>query len=143
GEVGGDQLEVALGGQRVEQAPTAAVGVVRHHQAVARLQQRVQHEGDRTHAGGGDHAAGAAFQVAQRLGQQVAGRIAAAGVVVLALVAEAVEAEVARQHDRRGHRAVGGVAVDAGPHRGGGRTAGGGNVGGGLGAHAAAPLPRR
>ncbi len=141
GQVGGDQLEMALARQRVEQAPAATVGVVRHHQPVARLQQRVEHQVDRAHAGGGDHPAGAAFQFRQRFAEQVAGRVAAAGVVVLALVAEAVEAEVGRQHQRRGHRAIGGIAIDAGTHgRGGAAT---GHIGSGGQAHAFSPGRRR
>ncbi|MCW0450367.1 hypothetical protein NB706_003201 [Xanthomonas sacchari] len=141
GQVGGDQFEVALLRQRVEQAPATAVRVVRHHQLVAWLQQRIEHQVDRAHAGGGDHAAGAAFQFRQRFAEQVAGGVAAAGVVVLALVAEAVEAEVRRQHDRRGHRTVGGIAVDAGADRGGGGTTGQIGVVGS--AHAATPVGRR
>src|SRR5690606_10603621 len=94
--------------------------------------------GDRAHAGGGDHAPGAALEPGQGLAQQVAGGIAAAGVVVAALVAEAVEAEVAREHQRWRDRTVGGVAVDARAHRAGGRAAvaGGGEV---AGVHAESP----
>ncbi len=142
GQVGGDQLEMALLRQRVEQAPAAAVRVVRHHQAVARLQQRVEHQVDRAHAGGSDHPASPSFQLGQRFAQQIPGGIAAAGVVVLALVAETVEAEIGRQHDRRGHRAIGGVAIDAGADGGGGGTtvavAGGFEL-----AHGFSPLSRR
>ncbi len=124
GEVGGDQGEVALLRQCIEQAPAATVRIVRHHQGIARLQQCVQHQVDRAHAGGGDDAASAAFQFGQCFAQQVAGRVAAARVVVLPLVAEAIETEVGRQHDRRGDRTVGGVAVDAGADSGSGAATG-------------------
>ncbi|MNT16941.1 hypothetical protein D3C72_1520680 [compost metagenome] len=124
GQVGDDQFEMALLRQRVEQAPAAAVRIMWHHQGIARLQQCVQHQVDRAHAGGRDHAAGAAFQFGQRFAQQVARGIATAGVVVLPLVAEAFKAEVRRQHDRRRDRAVGGVPIDAGADGGGGATTG-------------------
>ena len=85
---------MALARQRIEQPPAAAVAVVRHHECVARLQQRVQHQRDRGHAGRRDHAAGAAFEFGERIAEQVARRIAAARVVVTALVVEAGEAEI-------------------------------------------------
>src|SRR5690606_1721664 len=82
--------------------------------------QRVQQQGDRSHAAGGHHAAGAAFEIGQRRAKQVAGGVAAAGVVVLALAADAFEAEVRRQHQRRHHGAKRRVAVDARAHGAGG-----------------------
>src|SRR5690606_33233951 len=82
----------------------------------------------------------AALEFGQRLAQQVAGRVAAAGVVVLPLLVETGEAEVAGQHQRRRHRAVGGIAVDAGAHRAGGATAIGGVRGARAKAHTDAPM---
>src|SRR5690606_40668791 len=101
-----------------------------------------QHQGDRGHAGGGDGAAGTAFEFGQRLAEQVAGGIAAAGVVVLPLVVEAGEAEVGGQHQRRGDRTEGLVAVDAGAHGAGGGGATGAIDGSVVEAHALSPLSR-
>ena len=58
---------------------------MRGEQRVAGPQQRVQRQRDRGHAGRGDDAAGAALESGQRIAEQVAGRVAAAGVVVAAL----------------------------------------------------------
>jgi hypothetical protein len=61
---------------------------VRHHQQLARLKQ-LQHQPDCRHAAGGDHCANTTFELVQRLGQQVAGGVAAARVVVAALAIKA------------------------------------------------------
>src|SRR3546814_1768138 len=82
------------------------------------------------------------FEFGQRLAEQVAGGIAAAGVVVLPFVVEACEAEVARQHQRRGDRTEGRVAVDAGAHGAGGGAATGAVGRSVVEAHAMSPLPR-
>jgi len=84
------QLEPALAGTGAKQTMRAAIAVVRHHQQLARLKQ-FQHQSDRRHAAGGDYGTGTAFEFAQRLGKQVAGGIAAAGVIVAALAIEAGE----------------------------------------------------
>jgi hypothetical protein len=121
-QIGEHEFEVALLRERVEQAPAAAIRVVRGHEDLARREARVQHQRDRRHAGGGHHAARAAFQRGERIGEQVARGIAAAGVVVAALLVEAGEAEVRREHQWRRHRAEGLVMIDARAHRRGGRV---------------------
>ena len=92
-----------------EQAERAAVAVVRRDDARADRQQ-VTDQRDRAHAGAGDDGARAAFEIGERLGQQVARRIARAAVVVLALVAEAAKRVGGRKMQRRHHRA-GHIAV--------------------------------
>src|SRR3546814_2436917 len=52
-------------------------------------------------AAGSDHCASAAFEFVQRLGQQVAGGIAAAGVIVTALAVETGERKIGGQVQRR------------------------------------------
>src|SRR5699024_7034520 len=56
------------------------------------------------------------------IAQQIAGGIAAAGVVIATRLAETFKAEVGREHQRRHHRAPGRIGLDAGAYRpGGGR----------------------
>ena len=122
------QLEMPLLGAGVQQATGAAVTVVRRDQQVARLQQG-QGQVDGGHAGGGDDGARAAFQFGQGFGQDVAGRVARAAVVVLPLLLEAGEGIVGRQIERRHDRAVGRVRIHA-------RAGGDGVRIGGTGSHA-------
>jgi pimeloyl-ACP methyl ester carboxylesterase len=114
GEVARLELEQALGRERGEQPPAAAVAIVRGEQALAGREQRMEDGGDRAHAARGDERAGAAFEVGERLSEDVAGRIAAARILIARLLIEVREAEVRRQSDRRNDGAVCGVAVDSG-----------------------------
>ena len=101
-----------------EQAERAAITIVRRDDARAHRQQ-VADQRDRAHARTRDDGARAAFEIRQRVGQQVARRIARAAVVVLALVAEAAKGIGGRQMQRR-HHGAGHVAVfEAGAHRAG------------------------
>ncbi len=118
GEVDEIHREAAFFCPRVEQAPSAAVAIVRRqHMAAGRHQ--FQHQRHRRHAAGRDHRTGALLQFGQRVAEQVAGRIAAARIVVRALATEAIEAVVARQVQRWHHRPVLGIGFDAGTHGGG------------------------
>ena len=108
-EVDEIHLELAALVPGREQPERAAITIMRRDDARARRQQ-VTDQRDRAHAGARDHRAGAAFEIRQRLGQQVARRIARAAVVVLALVAEAAEGIGGRQMQRR-HHGPGHVAV--------------------------------
>ena len=94
---------------RREQPERAAVAVVRRDDARAD-RQHVADQRDGAHAGSRDDGARAAFEIGERIGQQVARRIARAAVVVLALVAEAAEGvgrrEVQRRHHGAGHVAI-------------------------------------
>ncbi|MNQ71508.1 hypothetical protein D3C85_861770 [compost metagenome] len=121
----GDAEMTLLGAGR-QQAVGAAIAVVRRDQQLAGVEQ-AQRQVDRGHAGGGDDGAGAAFQLGQGLGQDVAGRVARARVVVFPLLVEAGEGIVGRQIQRRHDRAVGRVRIDA---RAGGDGAGIGGTGG-------------
>ena len=100
---------------RVEQAERAAVAVVRRDDARAHGQQMAD-ERDGAHAGAGDDPARAAFEIGERLGQQVARRIARAAVVVLAFVAEAAEREGRREMERRHDRTRHVAAFEARAH---------------------------
>ncbi|MNT00593.1 hypothetical protein D3C72_1350300 [compost metagenome] len=117
--------EVALLGAGGQQAVGAAVAVVRRDQQLAGVQQR-QRQVDRGHAGGGDDGAGAAFQFGQGFGQDIAGRVARARIVVLPLLIEAGEGIVGRQIEWGHDRAVGRVRIHA---RTGGDGAGIGGTG--------------
>ena len=63
------------------------------------------HQRDGAHARGGDHGAGAAFQIGERVAEQIARRIAGARVIVGALLAVAAKGVGRAQVDRRHHRA--------------------------------------
>jgi hypothetical protein len=67
--------KISLGGQCVEQTEGSAIAIQRSNQPVARLEQ-LQHGRDRAHAGCRDGCAATAFQLGQRIGQQIPGRIA-------------------------------------------------------------------
>ena len=88
------ELERALGGERGEQPPAAAIAIVRNEQAVAGLQKRVQHNRDCRHSGRRDNRACATFEIGERIAELVARRIAAARVIVGALAAQSLETEV-------------------------------------------------
>ena len=109
-------LPLAAAPPGIEQAVGAAVAVVRGDDAGARRHQ-VAGDGDRGHAARGDDRAGALLELRQRLPEQVARRIAGAGVVVLALLAEAAEGERRGQVQRRHDAAAVIVTLDAGAHR--------------------------
>jgi hypothetical protein len=111
--------EVALARERIQQAPGAAVAVVRRDEQVVRPEQ-VTDEVDGRHARARDDPARAAVERGERLTQCVACRIRRARVVVTALPLEAVEAEGAREIDRRHDRAVRGIAADGCAHGAGG-----------------------
>ncbi len=100
----GDFVQTARG-LGLEQAIAAAVAIVRHDEQIVRPELGGD-QGDRRHAGRGDHAADAAFEFGQRTGKHVAGRIAGARVIVGALPGEPGEAEIRGQNQRRHHRAV-------------------------------------
>ena len=116
----GDAVEAALG-LRVEQAPGAAIAVVRGDQQVSRFEQG-RNQGHGGHAGRGDYPALPAFEFGKGPCQRVAGRIAGARIVILTLDPESGEAEVARQIEWRHHRAVGLVAIDTGANGRGGKV---------------------
>ena len=66
--------------------------------------------------------ANAAFELGQRAGQRIAGRIARARIVVLAFVAEAGEREVRGKVHRRYHGSVLCIRLDGGTNGAGGGT---------------------
>jgi hypothetical protein len=67
--------------------------------------QQMPDQRDRAHARTGDDRARTAFEIGQRLGEQVTRRIARTAVVVLALVAKAAEGVSRGEMQRRYHRA--------------------------------------
>jgi hypothetical protein len=114
GLVANVELKRPLGGERVEQAPAAAVAVVRHEQPIAGPEQGVEDDRDRAHPGRGDDPARPTFERGKRLAEMVAGRVAAAAVIVTALAPEAVEGKICRERDRRHDCAMGRVGIDRG-----------------------------
>ncbi len=103
---------------RRKQTERAAVTIVRSDDARAHRQD-VTDQRDGAHAGTGDDGARSAFEIVERVGQQVARRIARAAVVVFALVAEAAEGIGGREMQRR-HHGAGHVAIlEAGAYRAG------------------------
>ena len=82
----------------------------------APTRQQVPDQRDGGHAGAGDDRARAAFELGERLGEQVARGIARARVVVLALVAEAAERVRRRSGASAAPRAGDVAAFEAGAH---------------------------
>jgi hypothetical protein len=117
GEVRQLQGEGSLPGERVQQPPGAAVGVVGGHHHVTGTSQRRQRGRDRPHAGRGDHRPGRPLQFGQRRRQHGTRRVPGTGVVELARLAQSAEAVVRRQVDRRDDGPLGDVGVDPGADR--------------------------
>ena len=126
------ELDLALAATPpgIQQAVGAAVAVVRGDDPGA-VGHEVAGDRDRGHAARGDHGAGALLELGECLAEQVARRVARAGVIVGALLAEAAEGERGGQVQGRHHAAGLIVTLDAGAHRA--RDVGGRAVGGRLG----------
>ena len=111
---------VALGCQILEQAPGAAVAVVRGDQQIPRFEQGGGDQMDCPHAGAGDHGTGAPFQCRQRVRQIGTGRIAGAGIIVLTGLAKVGKCVVAGEVDGGHHGTVLLVCLNPGAYRQGG-----------------------
>lgn len=67
----------------------------------------------RGHAGIGNHGTVTTFEPGNRICQNIPGRVAAAGVIVLTFATKTFETEVGRQIDRRHHRSILTVSINA------------------------------
>jgi len=94
GKIATIELERAFGRERGEQSPAAAIAIVRDEQAVAGLQDRVQHNRDCRHSRRRHNRARAAFEIGKRIAELVTRRVATARVIVGALAAQSLETEV-------------------------------------------------
>ena len=89
-------------------------------QQISCLEQGCGDQVDGTHAGAGDHGAGAPFQRRQRIRQIGAGRVAGAGIIVLTRLAEVGKGVVAGEVDGWHHGTVLLVCLNPGAYRQGG-----------------------
>ena len=117
-EVGKNQTQRTLAGQRLEKTVAAAITIKRRHQQIPRLQQ-LQHQGDGRHAGRGDDPSRSPLGLGQSFGEQIAGRIAGTGVVVGPRLRVTGKRKVGREVQRWHHRAMVLVATKTRPNGGG------------------------
>ncbi len=103
---------------RRQQTERAAITVVRRDDTCAHGQD-MPHERDGAHARPRDDSPGSAFEIIQRIGEQIARWISRTAVVVLALLAKGAKGIGGREMQRRHHRASHIAIFEAGAYRAG------------------------